>query len=231
MYGKLAKVLVFVTVPVINMGCANGLMIPGDSSAAVDDVANKANEVATHVGGENGFGGALMNGYVDHMPSRMGFHTEPDLAPESAVMTVRLHNDSDEAGTFHLSYFAGHMGNEEQMMDVEIAAGESLTVEIPCSEIVGMGPLEMPGEAACHLESGEAVDNMMAVPGFLGEDFTCDGIYECALMQDVDDLDGDGDTEEFIMVTDAMDFHMMNGGPMGHGHGTGPGMMGSHMGM
>ena len=37
--------------------------------------------------------------------------------------------------------------------------------------------------------------------------------------------------EELIIVSDAMDFHMMNGGPMGHAHGSGPGMMGSHMGM
>ena len=70
----------------------------------------------------------------------------------------------------------------------------------------------------------------MAVPGFLGEDFTCGGIYGCVLEQDVNDLDGDGDTEELIILSDAMTFHMMNGGPTGHRHGTGPGMMGSHMG-
>lgn len=224
------RVLVLAAVISFSLGCTNGLIVPGDSSL-VEDVASKANDVATQVGGENGFGGALMNGFFDHMPGQMGFRTSADLAPESSGMMIRMHNESEEAGTFHLSYFVRHMGNEEQTMDVDVPAGESVTIEMPCSEIVGMGPLEMPGEAACHLESGEAVDNRMAVPGFLGEDFACEGIYECTLMQDVDDLDGDGDTEELVMMTGAMDFHMMNGGPMGHGHGSGPGMMGSHMGM
>ena len=87
------------------------------------------------------------------------------------------------------------------------------------------------GDRGFDEADGQAVDNMMAVPGFLGQDFTCGGTYSCVLTQDVDDLDGDGDTEELVIVSDAMDFHMMNGGPMGHAHGGGPGMMGSHMGM
>jgi len=145
-------------------------------------------------------------------------------------MMVRVRNESDRDGTFHLSYFASHMGLDDQLMDVEVGAGQEVVVEIPCPEIVGMGSLETPGDTGCHLADGEAVDNVMTVPGFLGQDFTCDGVYECVLTADVDDLDGDGDTEELIILSDAMEFHMMNGGPTGHMHGGGFGMMGPHMG-
>jgi len=220
-----------VLVTVMSAGCTNGAVGPGDGDlTAVSEVSAKALDVASQVGGQNGFGGSLMDGYAAHMPGQMGFHGIDDLAPEATNMMVRLRNESTEGGTFHLSFFANHMGLEEHMMDVVVGAGGDVTVEIPCSEIVGMGPLEMPGEPGCHLDGGEAVDNVMAVPGFLGQDFSCDGTYECVLTQDVDDLDGDGDTDELIIVSDGMEFHMMNGGPTGHGHGTGTGMMGPHMG-
>jgi hypothetical protein len=117
------------------------------------------------------------------------------------------------------------MGVEDQMMDVEVPAGEEVTFEIPCSDIAGIGPVNEPG---CRLADGEAVDYMMAVPGFLGQDFTCDGVYEYVLTPDVDDLDGD--TEELIIISDAMEFHMTSGGPTGHMHGNGSGIMGSHIG-
>ncbi len=219
-------------VVILGTGCPLAGDAPGvGDSSAVSDVAARALEVAAEVGGRDGYGGSLMEGYVGHMPSQIGFHDQTDLATGTGDMVVRLRNGSDQAGTFHLSYFASYTGLDDQMMDVEVGAGEEITVEIPCSEIVGMGPLDMPGETGCHLADGEAVDNMMAVPGFLGQDFTCGGVYECVLTPDVDDLDGDGDTEELIMLSDAMEFHMMDGGPTGHTHGAGAGMTDSHMGL
>ena len=229
----LARTLWAITaVATLSAGCMNGAIGPGGGdSTTVSDVATKALDVATQVGGANGFGGSLMDGYVAHTPGNMGFHDQDDLASETSDMMVLVRNESEEDGTFHISYVASHMGLEHRMMDVEVPAGEEVTVEIPCSEIVGIGPLDEPGEPGCHLADGEAVDNMMAVPGFLGQDFTCDGVYECVLTPDVDDLDGDGDTEELIIISHAMEFHMLNGGPLGHMHGGGAAMMGSHMGL
>lgn len=201
-----------------------------DQSARVAAVTAKADDVSSQVGGSGGFGGELMNGYMQHMPSQMGFHADEDLAPEDGMMMVRMHNETDQDATFHVSYFASHIDMQDHSMDVDVRAGEDVTIEIPCSEIVGMGPLEMPGEAACHLEDGMAVDNMMALPGFMNQDFECEGTFECRLEPDVDDLDGDGDTEELIVISEAMEFHVMDGGPMGHMHGSGSGMMGGHMG-
>jgi hypothetical protein len=213
-------------------GCMNGVLGPDTGgSTTVSNVAAKAVDVASQVGGANGFGGALMDGYLDHMPSHMGFQNASDLAPDSAHMMVLLRNDSELGGTFHMSYFASPLGFDEHMMDVAVPAGDEVTVEIPCSEIVGMGSLDSPGSVGCALDDGETVDNVMAVPGFLGDDFACGGVYGCVLEQDVNDLDGDGDTTELIILSDAMSFHMMNGGPMGHTHGTEPGMMGPHMGL
>ncbi len=226
----LSSLLVLVALAFVP-GCVNGVIPSTDNDPTVQAVATKANSVASSVGGQDGYGGALMMGYADHMPEQMGFTSRGDLAGHGDMMTISLRNEADQVGTFHLSYFASHMGFVDEMMDVEVPAGDETTLEIPCSEIVGMGPLHEPGAAGCHLDDGEAVDNMMAVPGFLGQDFTCGGTYACVLTQDVDDLDGDGDTEELVVVSNAMDLHMMNGGPMGHAHGGGPGMMGSHMGM
>ena len=217
--------------PGIDPRCAPGGVFPGiGSDPTVSAVAAKANTVAEFVGGQDGYGGTVMTGYADHAPGQMGFRSASDLALDSGTMMMRLHNQSEEDCTFDMSYVASHMGLDEQMMAVEVAAGETATVEIPCAEMIGMGSLEVPGSRACLLADGEEVDNRMAVPGFLGLDFECGDTYEHFLMPDVDDLDGDGDTEELIIVSDAMEFHMMNGGPTGHGHGDGPGMMGSHMG-
>jgi hypothetical protein len=201
-----------------------------DTSDTVSDVAAKAASVASEVGGANGFGGPLMDGYFDHMPLHVGFDSEGDLAPASGGLAIHLHNESDEHCEFHLSYFASHMGLEDQLLDVEVEAGETVTIDLPCSEIVGVGPLAAPGETGCHLASGLAVPNTMAVPGFFGQDYTCDGTYEISLAPDVDDLDNDGDTEELILLSDGMVFHMMDRGPFGHMHGHGFGMMGPHKG-
>ncbi len=142
--------------------------IPGtgasdDTSDTVSDVAAKAVSVASEVGNATGFGGTLMDGYSDHMPLHLGFDGEGDLAPASEGLTVRLHNQSDEHCEFHLSYFANHMGIEDQLLNVDVEAGETMTVDLPCSEIVGVGPPEAPGDAGCHLATGRAVPNTTAV--------------------------------------------------------------------
>ena len=113
-------------------------------------------------------------------------------------------------------------------MDVTVPAGDESTVEIPCSVTVGMGPLTVPGGVGCTLASGEEIDNLMAVPVFLGMDFFCGTVRQFVLTADADDLDGDEDTEELILVSDEMLGHMQSGGPTGHTHRTG-GMMGGMM--
>lgn len=231
MLGRFRILSALTVIAVMGSGCMNGMAPPGGGdSTGVSDLAAKALDVAQGVGGDNGFGGSLMDGYVAHMPGNMGFYDRDDLASEISNMMVLVRNESDQDGTFHVSYIASHMGLEDQMLDVAVLAGEEVLVEIPCAEIVGIGPLGEPGATGFHFADGETVDNMMAVPGFLGQDFACSGVYECVLSPDVDDLDGDGDTEELIILSDAMEFHMTDGGPAGHMDENGFGFMGSHMG-
>lgn len=211
-------------------GCPNSVVSPGETdSAALSAVTSKAVEVAASVGTASGFGGVVMTGYAEHMPFQLGFGSEADLASAASAMTVRLTNQSDADGTFHLSYFASHMGFDDFSQDINVSAGDDVTIELPCAEILGLGPLAGPGEAGCHLANGEAIANTMAVPGFLGQDFACGGVYEYLLTPDIDDLDGDGDSEELILLSEAMDFHLSNGGPMGHMHGDGFDVMSGHM--
>jgi hypothetical protein len=208
-------------------GCTAG---PGGSDAQVSAVTSKATEVAQQIGGQDGFGGPLMQGYLNHGPAMMGFVDGGDLATSNAMMNVRCVNQAGEDATFHMAYFASPMGFADRFEDIEIAAGSTVDVQIPCAEIMGFGSLETPGAVGCHLASGAAVDNRLAVPGFLNLDYACSGTYQCTLAEDTDDLDGDGDTTELVMITGGMQTHMMNGGPGGHSHGPGPGMMGPHMG-
>jgi hypothetical protein len=63
---------------------------------------------------------------------------------------------------------------------------------------------------------GTSLDNRMCVPGFLGTDFQCNGPYRCYLAPDVNDLDGDGNTQELIVSTEALQSHMNRQG-MGMG--------------
>ena len=210
---------------------AGGIDAGNELTGVALQVANKTNSVASQIGGPSGFGGMVMEGYGEYMEQNMGFHGADDLAEANVDMGVRLTNDSSQDCTFHLSYFASPIGMVEQSMDVFVRAGEFVTVTIPCSEIIGLGDLEAPGDVGCHLDDGETVDNMMAVPGFVGQDFTCDDTYGCILTTDVNDLDGDGDTGELIVVSDAMNLHMMTGSPSGHMHANGPGMMGTCMGI
>ena len=205
-------------------GCINQAGDAGDAPF----VAAKAIAVADLIGGAGGFGGMAMTGYSDHAPLSMGFLDADDLADPDDTMSVLLTNESTQEATFHLTYFAGSIDFEEQTMDVTVPAGDETTVEIPCSEIVGMGPLTVPGGVGCTLASGEEIDNLMAVPVFLGMDFFCGTVRQFVLTADADDLDGDEDTGELILLSDGMLGHMQSGGPTGHTHRMG-GMMGGMM--
>lgn len=199
----------------------------GELAALVDA---KAAAVGQQVGGPAGFGGMRMNGYFDHAEQSIHFDSATDLADPDATMAILVENGSTQACTFHVAFIASHMGLDEQVVDADVPAGEQTTITIPCAEMIGMGSLESPGEAACHLADGQAVDNIMSVPAFLGLDYLCGQMYQFMLTPDVNDLDSDGDTEELITQSDAMRMHSLNGGPMDHMHGNGQGMMGSHMG-
>lgn len=190
----------------------------------------KAVAVAEQIGGAGGFGGIMMDGYFDHAEQHIRFDAAGDLADPDNTVTISVENASTQACTFHVVYFASHMGLGEQTEDADVAAGDETTIEIPCAEMIGMGSLETPGTPACHLPDGQAVDNVMSVPAFLGLDYQCGQMYQFMLTPDVDDLDGDGDTEELIMPSNAMRMHTLDGGPIGHMHGDGQGMMGPHMG-
>ncbi len=229
--GRIAVVLAGAALPGCMAGTANTGGNAGEEGTTTAEVAAKAVDVANVVGGAEGYGGTMMNGYAQHAPAQMGFHGADDLASPGRGMTVQLTNQAAEPCTFHVSYVASPLGLGENTQDVEVEPGETTTVDLPCGEIVGLGPLEEPGAIGCHLSGGQAVENTMAVPGFLQLDYECEGAYGCTLTPDVDDLDGDGDTEELILLSTGMEGHMTEGGPMGHLHGDGMGMMGSHMGM
>ena len=213
-------------------GCGGSSeLLTGDAGLA-PLVATKAVAVAEQIGGVNGFGGTMMNRYADHAPRYMGFVYADDLAAQDEPVNVLLHNDSGSEATFHLTYVASYLGLEEQIQDVVVPAGDEATVAIPCAEIIGLGPLEIPGAMGCHLNTdGQEIDNLAAVPVFLGMDYLCGDTVEFRLTADVDDVDRDGDTEELIALSDGLLGHMRNGGPMGHTHRMGMmGMMFGHMG-
>jgi len=211
-----------------SVGCGN-FFPPGDRGELTTSVNAKANAVAAQIGGAAGFGAMVMTGYFDHAAQSFHFDNENDLANPEATILLAMQNGSAQACTFHVAYLASYLGLDELIQDAEVQAGEAITVEIPCAEIIGMGSLETPGREACHLADGQAVANVMSVPAFLGLDYECADTYQFTLTQDVDDLDSDGDTEELILESEALRLHMMNGGPFGHMHGGGMGMMGQHM--
>jgi len=151
----------------------------------------------------------------------MGFRNMGDLADENDQMHVRFHNESDAECIFHLAYIASHMGLDEQTMNVTVGPGETLDVDIPCAEILGLGSVAEGGETACELGDGEMFSNEYCVPGFMHADYACDGTFECFLAPDEDDVDGDGDTEELIATTQPLHEHLGQGGMMGRGHGHG----------
>ncbi len=223
------------TMSILNTGCGMGFTFPGIGGEGTDangptglagQTAAKARTVADQIGGDDGFGGPLLDDYLSHMDDHMGFHGEEDLANDGQMMAVEFHNESDVDAVFHLVYMASHLGIEDQVTDVEVPAGEEVTVELPCSEIMGLGSLITVGEDAAELADGTTLDNRMCVPGFLGSDYECEDSYFFTLMVDSDDLDGDGDTQELIVVTDGLQLHMGPSGLGGHSQG---GMMGGGM--
>ena len=150
-------------------GCAN-LGQPSSGGELVPLVNAKATAVAGQVGGAGGFGGMMMVGYFEHAKRQIRFDDMNDLADPNATMTVTVQNGSSQACTFHVAFLAGNLGLDEQTEDADLAAGEGTTIELPCAEMIGMGALETPGAAACHLADGQAVDNVMSLPAFLGLD-------------------------------------------------------------
>lgn len=179
------------------------------------DIALKAQAVARQMGGPSGFGGKMMNGYAGHMPLHLGFQSETNLVEPGGTMMVGMFNESSQNCVFHLTYVTSPLGTIEQTTDVTVPAGGSVSVQVPCSEIMGMGSLEMPGQPGCHLANGQPVSNTMAVPGFMGMDYSCGGEQMFRLMADADDLDGDGDRLELIIISEAMQKHMQYGFRMG----------------
>lgn len=185
------------------------------------EVAAKAESVAANVGGTNGFGGAMMNGFSGHMDEHMGFHGTQDLADDGGMMTMQLENQSGQACTFHLAFISSPEGVREQTQDVTVDPGETVNFEMPCAEMVGMGSLTNVGQMAAHMGDGTEIDNRFCVPGFLNSDFDRGGDFSCTLTQDTNDLDQDGDTQEFIAITNAMQSHMGQNGMSPHGNGAG----------
>lgn len=193
--------------------------VPAGPLSGADLVAAKAGEIAEQIGGVGRFGGMMMAAYNDEREDHMGFHGEGDLAISNGMMEVTLENRLDVACAFDLVHMAGHLGLAEQHVNVDVPAGEQTTVEVPCSEFIGLGSLETVGESAARCADGVTVDNMMAVPGFLGLDYDCHDGYHFVVDTDRNDLDQDGDVEERIAVSLAADRFMSN-------RGMGMGMMG-----
>ncbi len=218
--GTVTSILFFI-------GCA-GFVLPTADEILVSSVSAKADELVASVGGEDGYGGMMMGGYADHVSSGMGFWQTDDLAPDGSMVTVQFHNDSGEDCTFDFSYIAARTGLDEQSILVDVDAGDSVAFDIECAEMMGLGELGTPGAVGCMLANGDEIENTMAVPGFLNLDYLCGETYSHHLRTDVDDLDEDGDTEELVVYSDALLMHLEDGGPTGHQHGFGMGMMGGH---
>ncbi|GMU23466.1 MAG: hypothetical protein AMXMBFR13_35440 [Phycisphaerae bacterium] len=209
--------------------------LTGGDSKTVSAVAEKAAQVASLIGGPTGFGGMSMSGYMQAAPSQMGFNSSSDLATPGGMMTVRMHNQAGQACTFHLAYSSSQADPSDQTQDVTVPAGQTGTVQIPCAEIMGLGSLNDSQAVGCTLADGRTFANMMAVPGFLNMDYACGSAYDMYCTPDTADLDGDGDVDEFITMSNAMQTHMqsmsgamMGGGMMG-GSTSGSGMMGGNM--
>lgn len=228
-----------VTSIVLTSACGCGLGLSGllgadrnAPSGPAAGVAQRALEVGGLIGGVDGFGGVGMNGYLSHMPAMMGFWGVDDLADPESPLRIEFTNESAHPCTFFVSYLAGVTDDAEQSTEVEVPSGETVTVEMACAEILGLGSLTEVGAVAAELDDGLAFDNRMCVPGFLGTDFLCGGSYYCGLAPDAQDVDQDGDTEELVVTTEALKVHLGARGMMGHGHrnalgpGMGMGMMG-----
>lgn len=193
----------------------SGLLDAAPTGLAAD-AAKKAEQVAREIGGI-GFGGPMMNGYFDHMDDHMGFHDATDLADHNGTISVTFTNDSGRACTFQYVFMRSADGLDTQTRDVEVPAGGSLTIEMPCAETVGMGSLTEVGAPGGSADDGASFDNRYCVPGFLNSDYACGGGFACTLAPDTNDVDHDGDTTELIIVTSGMQQHMGSGGMGRHG--------------
>lgn len=192
------------------------------------EVAAKAEQVAQGIGGVSGFGGEMMDGYFNHMDDHMGFHDVTDLAATGGNISVTFMNQSNQTCTFHYAYIRSANGLNSQTRDVDVPAGQSITVDMPCAEIVGLGSLTDVGATAGTAADGTSFDDRFCVPAFLNSDFACEGQFSCSLSPDVNDVNQDGDTQEIIMLTSAMQQHMSSGGMNHHGpnsNGSFGGMM------
>lgn len=234
MYRKLMwPTLAVVSLMTAVVGCVPGGLtdIFGNQqpTGVAAEVAAKAESVAANIGGADGFGGAMMNGFSGHMDDHMGFHGTEYLAQDGGMMTMELANQTGQPCTFHIAFISSPDGVREQSQDVTVDAGDTVNFEMPCAEMVGMGSLTNVGQMAAHMGDGAEIDNRFCVPGFLNSDFDCGGAFSCTLMQDTNDLDQDGDTQEFVAVTSAMQTHIGQNGMNSHGNGAGTstvGMMG-----
>lgn len=214
-------------------GCVPGGLseLAGDQAptGVAAEVAAKAESVAANIGGAGGFGGNMMNGFMGHMDDHMGFHGTEYLAQDGGMMTMQLANESGQSCTFHVAFISSPAGAQEQTKDVTVDPGETVNFQMPCAEMVGMGSLTSVGQMAAHMGDGTEIDNRFCVPGFLNSDFDCGGTFSSTLMQDTDDIDQDGDTQELVAVTGAMQSHVGQNGMSPHGDAasmSGAGMMG-----
>ncbi|GMU84510.1 MAG: hypothetical protein AMXMBFR47_43790 [Planctomycetota bacterium] len=201
------------------MGCTPADLTEqtGDTPTGLTaDVAAKAEQVAREIGGTAGFGGPMMDGYFDHMDDHMGFHDAADLADENGTVSVTFTNDANQACTFHFAFLRSADGLGAQTRDVDVPAGQSITVEMPCAEIAGMGSLTEVGATAASTADGGEFPNRYCVPGFLNSDYACGGEFACLLTPDVNDVDQDGDTAELITLTSGMQQHFSAGGMRRH---------------
>lgn len=99
-------------ISLIQTGCGMGFMfsglVPGSSDAGeptglAAQVAGRALTIGEQIGGEDGFGGAVVDGYLSHMEDHMGFHGMDNLADPDGHMTVVLHNESNRMRIPHLT--------------------------------------------------------------------------------------------------------------------------------
>lgn len=194
------------------LGCNSALPTGGEPAGVTAEVAAKAQQIAGEVGGPTGFGGQLMMGYFGHMAPHMGFDDQGDLADPHGQLLVQLTNSSGFPCTFHLAYLQSSAGLDEQTQDVVVQPGNTIQVQLPCAEIMGVGSLTDVGAVAVDLPDGTGFDNRYCVPGFLNSDYACGGAYGCVVAPDVNDLDQDGDTAELIVLTSGMRSHMSPGG-------------------
>ena len=205
-------------------GCHMGLTLANSSGDQSDPtglaakVADTAVVVVDQIGGLNGFGGMLMDGYRSHMDTDMGFGGMANMADPNGHVMVRFHNESDQDGTFYAVYLASHIGMDNRTMEVNVPAGDVVTVEMPSMEIIGLGSLTVVGEVAVHMADGRDILNTMAVPGLLGSDYQNGQIYHCFLTPDAEDLDADGNSEELTVITQALQLHMRLDGMAEHTH-------------